>query len=61
VLIDGLPLDAPAAPLSDLLRVGLDAAPQEPALVSATRSVGQGRHPHPLLPALDDRQRRRRF
>jgi acyl-CoA synthetase (AMP-forming)/AMP-acid ligase II len=39
VLIDGLPLDAPAAPLSDLLRVGLDAGPQEPALVSATRAM----------------------
>ncbi len=39
MLIDGLPLDAPAAPLSDLLRVGLDAGPQEPALVSATRSM----------------------
>jgi hypothetical protein len=39
VLIDGLPLDAPAAPLSDLLRVGLDAGPGEPALVSALRSM----------------------
>jgi acyl-CoA synthetase (AMP-forming)/AMP-acid ligase II len=39
VLIDGLPLDAPAAPLSDLLRVGLDSGPQELALVSATRSM----------------------
>lgn len=39
MLIDGLPLEAPAAPLNDLLRVGLDASPQEPALVSATRSM----------------------
>jgi long-chain acyl-CoA synthetase len=39
VLIDGLPLEAPAAPLNDLLRVGLDAGPEEVALVSATRSM----------------------
>jgi acyl-CoA synthetase (AMP-forming)/AMP-acid ligase II len=39
VLIDGLPLEAPAAPLGDLPRVGLDAGPDEPALVSATRSM----------------------
>lgn len=39
MLIDGLPLDAPAAPLSDLLRVGLDAGGEELALVSATRSM----------------------
>jgi long-chain acyl-CoA synthetase len=39
VLIDGLPLEAPAPPLNDLLRVGLDAAPEEPALVSAVRSM----------------------
>jgi len=39
VLIDGLPLEAPAAPLNDLLRVGLDASPEEPALVSAERSM----------------------
>jgi hypothetical protein len=25
VLIDGLPLEAPAAPLNDLLRIGLEA------------------------------------
>jgi acyl-CoA synthetase (AMP-forming)/AMP-acid ligase II len=39
VLIDGLPLEAPAAPLNDLLRVGLEATPEEPALVSAERSM----------------------
>ncbi|HET7454225.1 MAG TPA: long-chain fatty acid--CoA ligase [Solirubrobacterales bacterium] len=39
MLIDGLPLKAPAAPLGDLPRVGFDAAPEEPALVSATRSM----------------------
>ncbi|HET9154340.1 MAG TPA: class I adenylate-forming enzyme family protein [Solirubrobacterales bacterium] len=39
MLIDGLPLDAPAAPLSDLLRVGLDAGARKAALVSATRST----------------------
>jgi long-chain acyl-CoA synthetase len=39
VLIDGLPLDAPAPPLNDLLRAGLEANPQEPALVSALRSM----------------------
>jgi long-chain acyl-CoA synthetase len=39
VLIDGLPLEAPAAPLNDLLRVGLDAKGGEVALVSAERSM----------------------
>jgi len=39
VLIDGLPLEAPAAPLADLLRIGLDADPEAPALVSASRSM----------------------
>lgn len=39
MLIDGLPLEAPAAPLNDLLRVGLEASAEEPALVSATRSL----------------------
>ncbi len=39
MLIDGNPLERPAAPLDDLLRVGLDAAPEEPALVSAVRSL----------------------
>ena len=37
--IDGGPLDAPAAPLHDLLVVGLAAAPDEAALVSAERRV----------------------
>jgi long-chain acyl-CoA synthetase len=39
VLIDGLPLDAPAPPLNDLLRAGLEANPEAPALVSAVRSM----------------------
>lgn len=39
MLIDGLPLEAPAAPLDDLLRVGLDAGAGRTALVSATRSM----------------------
>jgi long-chain acyl-CoA synthetase len=38
VLIDGAQLDAPAAPLDDLLRVGLESAPEEVAIVSAVRS-----------------------
>src|ERR1700733_9212709 len=40
MLIDGHPLAAPCAPLNDLLRVGLEAAPEEIALVSAERSLG---------------------
>ncbi|HEX3040546.1 MAG TPA: class I adenylate-forming enzyme family protein [Solirubrobacterales bacterium] len=39
MLIDGLPLEAPAAPLNDLLRIGLEAGAEEPALVSAERSM----------------------
>ncbi|TMK57376.1 MAG: acyl--CoA ligase [Actinobacteria bacterium] len=39
MLIDGLPLEAPAAPLNDLLRIGLDAKADEVALVSAERSM----------------------
>jgi long-chain acyl-CoA synthetase len=39
VLIDGLPLEAPAPPLHDLLRVGLEADAEAPALVSALRSM----------------------
>src|SRR5262245_59889104 len=39
MLIDGAELDAPAAPLNDLLRPGLDAAPDDVAMVSATRSL----------------------
>lgn len=42
MLIDGLPLEAPAAPLADLLRVGLDADPEALALVSAHRSLTWG-------------------
>ncbi len=39
MLIDGLPLEAPAAPLNDLLRAGLESTPEAPALVSAQRSI----------------------
>ncbi|MDQ2629690.1 MAG: acyl--CoA ligase [Actinomycetota bacterium] len=39
MLIDGLPLDAPAPPLNDLLRVGLEAHPEETAMVSAVRAI----------------------
>ncbi len=39
MLIDGNPLDGPAAPLDDLLRLGLDAAPDEVAVVSSVREV----------------------
>lgn len=39
MLIDGVPLAAPAAPLADLLRLGLKAGPDRPALVSADRSL----------------------
>lgn len=39
VQIDGMPLETPAAPLGELLRAGLEAGPEEPALVSATRSL----------------------
>ena len=37
--IDGDELDAPARPLDDLLRIGLDAAPDDVAMVSATRAL----------------------
>ena len=37
--IHGAPLDAPSAPLGDLLRAGLEARPDEPAIVSAHRSL----------------------
>ncbi len=37
--IDGTPLDSPAAPLEDLLRVGLEAGPDGVALTSAVRSL----------------------
>jgi len=39
MLIDGDPLERPAAPLGDLLGVGLKAGPSEVALVSAERSL----------------------
>jgi long-chain acyl-CoA synthetase len=39
MLIDGTPLDRPAPPLDDLLRLGLDAAPDAVALVSAGRAL----------------------
>ncbi|HEX6688440.1 MAG TPA: class I adenylate-forming enzyme family protein [Solirubrobacterales bacterium] len=39
MLIDGAPLDAPAAPLHDLLATGLAAAPDEDAMVSAERRI----------------------
>ena len=41
MLIDGAPLDRPAAALDDLLRVGLE-TPDELALVSANRSLSWG-------------------
>jgi long-chain acyl-CoA synthetase len=39
MLIGGAPLDRPAAPLSDLLRLGLHAQPGEVALLSAQRAL----------------------
>ena len=39
MLIDGNPLDRPAAPLNDLLRPGLDAGPDEVATTSAERAL----------------------
>jgi long-chain acyl-CoA synthetase len=39
VLIEGAELDAPAGPLDELLRIGLDGAPDEVAMVSATRAL----------------------
>jgi hypothetical protein len=39
MLIDGTALDAPAAPLNDLLRPGLDAGRDAVAVVSAQRSL----------------------
>ncbi len=41
MLIDGHPLEAPSAPLEELLRVGL-ATPGEPALIAADRSLSWG-------------------
>ena len=39
MLIDGTTLERPAPPLDDLLRVGLEAAPDAVALVSAERAL----------------------
>ncbi len=39
MLIDGTPLERPAPPLDDLLRIGLEAAPDAVALVSAERAL----------------------
>jgi long-chain acyl-CoA synthetase len=39
MLLDGAELDAPAAPLNELLRIGLDTAPDEIAIVSVTRAL----------------------
>jgi long-chain acyl-CoA synthetase len=39
MLIDGNPLEAPAAPLDDLLRIGLGAGLDEVAIVSAERAM----------------------
>jgi long-chain acyl-CoA synthetase len=39
MLLEGARLEAPAAPLNDLLRIGLDAAPDEVAVVSAHRAL----------------------
>src|ERR671939_405437 len=39
MLLEGARLEAPAAPLNDLLRIGLDAAPDEAAIVSAHRAL----------------------
>jgi long-chain acyl-CoA synthetase len=42
MLIDGSPLAAPAPPLGDLLRIGLEATPDAVALVSAERALTWG-------------------
>jgi acyl-CoA synthetase (AMP-forming)/AMP-acid ligase II len=39
MLLKGARLEAPAAPLNDMLRIGLDAAPDEVAIVSAHRAL----------------------
>jgi long-chain acyl-CoA synthetase len=39
MLLEGARLEAPAAPLNDLLRIGLDAAPDEVAICSAHRAL----------------------
>jgi acyl-CoA synthetase (AMP-forming)/AMP-acid ligase II len=39
MLLEGAPLEAPAAPLNDLLRIGLDGAPDKVAILSAQRAL----------------------
>jgi long-chain acyl-CoA synthetase len=39
VLLEGARLEAPAAPLNDMLRIGLDAAPDKVAIASAHRAL----------------------
>jgi long-chain acyl-CoA synthetase len=39
MLLEGAQLEAPASPLNDLLRIGLDGAPDEVAIVSAQRAL----------------------
>jgi non-ribosomal peptide synthetase component E (peptide arylation enzyme) len=39
VLLEGARLEAPAAPLNDMLRIGLDAAPDKVAIASAHRTL----------------------
>src|SRR5262245_21006376 len=39
MLLEGAQLEAPAAPLNDLLRIGLEAAPDEVAITSAQRAL----------------------
>ena len=39
MLLEGARLEGAAAPLNDLLRIGLDAAPDEVAIVSARRAL----------------------
>jgi long-chain acyl-CoA synthetase len=39
MLLEGARLEGPAAPLNDLLRIGLDAAPDEVAIVSTRRAL----------------------
>jgi hypothetical protein len=58
MLLEGAQLEAPAAPLNDLLRVGLDAAPDEVAVTSAHRALswqvrGKDRREVPLLVGVD--------
>ncbi|HZN89256.1 MAG TPA: AMP-binding protein, partial [Thermoleophilaceae bacterium] len=39
MLIEGARLEAPAAPLNDLLKIGLEAAPDDVAILSAHRAL----------------------